>query len=39
MMKKYDSVFSVTREHWIRWNRKLKPDGWDIQKKTNETRY
>ena len=34
MMKKYDSVFSVTREHWIpRWNRKHKPDGWDIQKR------
>ena len=34
MMKKYDSVFSVTREHWIpRWNKKHKPDGWDIQKR------
>jgi CMP-N-acetylneuraminic acid synthetase len=34
MMKKYDSVFSVTREHWIpRWNKKHEPDGWDIQKR------
>ena len=34
MMKKYDSVFSVTKEHWIpRWNKKHEPDGWDIQKR------
>jgi len=30
-MQKYDSVFSVTKEHWIpRWTEKGEPVNWDI---------
>ena len=30
-MKNYDSVFSVTKEHWIpRWNENGEPVNWDI---------
>ena len=29
---KYDSVFTVTEEHWLpRWNDKIKPVEWDIE--------
>ena len=31
MMDKYDSVFSVTKEHWIpRWTMDVKPFEWEI---------
>ena len=31
MMDKYDSVFSVTKEHWIpRWTEDVKPHRWEI---------
>jgi len=31
MMDKYDSVFSVTKEHWIpRWTMDVKPYEWEI---------
>ena len=31
MMDKYDSVFSVTKEHWIpRWTMDVKPHKWEI---------
>tara|TARA_B100000287_G_C20434276_1_gene702859 strand:+ start:204 stop:836 length:633 start_codon:yes stop_codon:yes gene_type:complete len=31
LMDKYDSVFTVTEEHWLpRWNTKGKPINWDI---------
>ena len=31
MMDKYDSVFSVTKEHWIpRWTLDVKPHEWEI---------
>ena len=31
---KYDSVFSVYREHWIpRWSLNMKPDNWEINKR------
>lgn len=30
-MKDYDSVFSVTKEHWLpRWTLNVEPDQWDI---------
>ncbi len=30
-MKNYNSVFSVTKEHWIpRWNENGEPDNWNI---------
>lgn len=30
-MNEYDSVFSVTKEHWIpRWNKNNEPINWDI---------
>ena len=32
LIKDYDSVFTVTREHWIpKWSITGKPIGWDIQ--------
>jgi len=31
MMEEYDSVFSVTKEHWIpRWTMDVKPHRWEI---------
>ena len=31
MMDEYDSVFSVTKEHWIpRWTEDVKPHEWEI---------
>jgi N-acylneuraminate cytidylyltransferase len=31
MMDEYDSVFSVTKEHWIpRWTMDVKPFEWEI---------
>ena len=32
--KKYDSVFSAYKEHWLpRWNKDYKPVNWDIDKR------
>ena len=34
MMDKYESVFSAYREHWLpRWNKSVKPIGWDLKKR------
>ena len=31
MMKSHDSIFTVTKEHWLpRWDMNVKPINWDI---------
>ena len=31
MMSNHDSVFSVSKEHWLpRWTLEVEPQGWDI---------